>query len=298
MDLTLLAIPFFFAAMGLEAIVARRQGRRVFAWPDTLASLAAGTGSVVVGAFWEGALFASYFALYELTPLRLGDGPLAWALALLADDFAYYWFHRLHHEVRVLWAAHVTHHSSQRYNLATALRQSWTPMTALPFYAPLPLLGFDPLMLVTVHSLNLLYQFWIHTETIDRIGRFEAVLNSPSHHRVHHASNPRYLDRNYAGILIVWDRLFGTFEPEREAPVYGLTKNLTTYDPFRIAFHEWVAVLRDALRPAPLATRLAYLLQPPGWSPDGSTRTARQMRAQLDPRDDTAPVRVAAVATT
>jgi sterol desaturase/sphingolipid hydroxylase (fatty acid hydroxylase superfamily) len=285
MDLTLLAIPVFFAAMALEWWVARRQGRRVFAWRDTLASLSAGVGSLVVGAFWKGVVFASYFALHEITPLRLGDGPLVWIAALVADDFAYYWFHRLHHEVRLLWAAHVTHHSSRHYNLATALRQSWIPMTGLPFYVALPLLGFDPWMLATVHSINLLYQFWIHTETIDSIGPFEAVFNSPSHHRVHHASNVQYLDRNYAGILIVWDKLFGTFEPEVEKPVYGLTKNIETYDPFRIAFHELFAVVRDALRPAPLATRLAYLVQPPGWSPDGSTQTAPQMRAARSTRN-------------
>ncbi|MCX5739849.1 MAG: sterol desaturase family protein, partial [Proteobacteria bacterium] len=212
--------------------------------------------------------------------------------ALLADDFCYYWFHRLHHEVRFFWAAHVTHHSSQRYNLATALRQSWSPMTALPFYAPLPLLGFDPLMLVTVHAINLLYQFWIHTELIDRLGPFEWVFNTPSHHRVHHASNPIYLDRNYAGILIIWDRLFGTFEPEREAPIYGLTKNISTYNPVRIAFHEWVAVMRDALRPNPLAVRIGYLVNPPGWSPDGSSLTAAQMRAAL--RAENAPEAAAA----
>jgi sterol desaturase/sphingolipid hydroxylase (fatty acid hydroxylase superfamily) len=122
-------------------------------------------------------------------------------------------------------------------------------------------------MLATVHGINLLYQFWIHTETIDRIGPFEKVFNSPSHHRVHHASNPQYLDRNYGGILIVWDRLFGTFEPEVEAPAYGLTKNIATFHPVRIAFHEWVAIARDALRPAPLGERLARVFGPPGWRP-------------------------------
>jgi sterol desaturase/sphingolipid hydroxylase (fatty acid hydroxylase superfamily) len=250
-----------------------------------------GVGSVLLGLLWGGAALAVYYALYEVTPLRLGHGPFAWAFALLADDFQYYWFHRTHHEIRLLWAAHVTHHSSQRYNFATALRQSWIPMTTLPFQAPLALLGIDPLMSVTVHGINLIYQFWIHTETIDRLGPLEAVFNTPSHHRVHHASNPIYLDRNYGGILIVWDRLFGTFEPEREKPIFGLTKNIRSYNPLYIAYHEAFAVLRDALRPNPLAVRLGYLLKPPGWSPDGSTRTADQMRAALraaDPAKETA----------
>jgi sterol desaturase/sphingolipid hydroxylase (fatty acid hydroxylase superfamily) len=282
MELTVAAIPFFLAALALEAWVLRRQGRPIADWSDAGASITAGAASLVVGAFWKIALIAIYFALYEATPLRLGHGPLVWLAALLADDFAYYWFHRVHHEVRFFWAAHVTHHSSRQYNLATALRQSWVPMTALPFYVPLALLGFDPVMLATVHGINLLYQFWIHTETIDRLGPLEAVLNTPSHHRVHHASNLQYLDRNYGGILIVWDRLFGTFEPEVEAPVYGLTKNIETRNPFAIAFHEFVAIARDLARPNPLAVRLGLVLQPPGWSADGSSRTARQLRALRD----------------
>jgi len=279
MDLTVVAIPLFLGALALEWWVARRQGRTIGEWTDSLASVTAGAGSLVVGAAWKIVLVAVYGALHAATPLRLGHGPLVWGAALLADDFAYYWFHRAHHEVRLFWAAHVTHHSSRHYNLATALRQSWVPMTSLPFYAPLALLGFDPVILATVHGVNLLYQFWIHTEMIDRLGPLEDVLNTPSHHRVHHASNARYLDRNYGGILIVWDRLFGTFEPEVEAPTYGLTKNIATRNPFAIAFHEFVAIARDLGRPNPLAVRAALALQPPGWSPDGSTRTARELRA-------------------
>jgi sterol desaturase/sphingolipid hydroxylase (fatty acid hydroxylase superfamily) len=290
-NLAYFAIPFYIAMLALEVVVARLQQRDSYEKRDAFASLAMGVGSVLLGMLWGGVALAVYYALYEVTPLRLGHGPFAWAFALLADDFQYYWFHRTHHEIRLLWAAHVTHHSSQRYNFATALRQSWIPMTTLPFQAPLALLGIDPLMIVTVHGINLIYQFWIHTETIDRLGPLEAVFNTPSHHRVHHASNPIYLDRNYGGILIVWDRLFGTFEPEREKPIFGLTKNIRSYNPLYIAYHEAFAVLRDALRPNPLAVRLGYLLKPPGWSPDGSTRTADQMRAALraaDPAKETA----------
>jgi sterol desaturase/sphingolipid hydroxylase (fatty acid hydroxylase superfamily) len=175
----------------------------------------------------------------------------------------------------------VNHHSSERYNLSTALRQSWTtPFTTLLFYWWLPLAGFHPVMIATMTSISLLYQFWIHTETIDRLGAFEQAFNTPSHHRVHHGSNVEYLDRNHGGILIVWDRLFGTFEPERAPVVYGLTRNITTYSPPRIAFHEWTAMIAAALRPAPLATRLAYVFAPPGWSADGSTLTASQLRAR------------------
>jgi sterol desaturase/sphingolipid hydroxylase (fatty acid hydroxylase superfamily) len=151
-------------------------------------------------------------------------------------------------------------------------------MTALPFYAPLPLLGFDPLLIVTVHSINLLYQFWIHTELVDRLGPLEWVLNTPSHHRVHHGANPRYLDRNYGGILIVWDRLFGTFEPEGETVRFGLTKNIATFHPLRIAFHEWVAIARDVAGARTIAELAGFLLAPPGWRPGGAGGTARELR--------------------
>jgi sterol desaturase/sphingolipid hydroxylase (fatty acid hydroxylase superfamily) len=154
-------------------------------------------------------------------------------------------------------------------------------MTALLFYAPLPLLGFDPLLLVTVHGINLLYQFWIHTELIDRLpAPVEWLFNTPSHHRVHHGSNPRYLDRNHGGILILWDRCFGTFEPESEPVRYGLTKDIHTYNPLRIAFHEWIAVLRDALRPNPWRVRVGLVLGAPGWRP-----AAPAVRTGLAPRE-------------
>jgi sterol desaturase/sphingolipid hydroxylase (fatty acid hydroxylase superfamily) len=276
MDLTLVAIPLFLALLVVEAVVAARRGQRIHEASDTAASLAMGVGSILAGAAWKGVLVAITFFLHERRLFDLGTGAGVFVLALLADDFLYYWFHRTHHEVRVLWASHVPHHSSQRYNLGTALRQSWTPFTSLPFALPLPLLGFDPALLVTVHSINLLYQFWIHTETIGRLGPLERVLNTPSHHRVHHASNPRYLDRNYGGILIVWDRLFGTFEAEseEEAVVYGLTKNIGTRNPLRIAFHEWGAALRDAARARDLRSALGHLLQPPGWRPPRESASA------------------------
>jgi sterol desaturase/sphingolipid hydroxylase (fatty acid hydroxylase superfamily) len=279
-DLVERAVPFFLLLLALEVAVAAWRGRRLHEARDSFASLAMGVGSVLIGLVWAGAQLAAFSALHRHALFDLGDGPWVLAAALLADDFAYYWFHRLHHEVRVLWAAHVTHHSSRRYNLATALRQSWTPMTALPFWAPLAWLGFDPLLLVTAHGVNLIYQFWIHTELVDRLGPLEWVFNTPSHHRVHHGANVQYLDRNYGGILILWDRLFGTFEPEREPVRFGLTKNIDTWNPIRIAFHEWVAVIAAALRPNPWRVRLGYLLRAPGWSPDGATLTAAEMQAR------------------
>ena len=284
LDPTVLAIPGFTIAMIVEAVITARRRLRGYETRDTAASLAMGVGNVLIDLFMKGVALASLVWLAQFSPFTIGAGSvIGWIALIVATDFCYYWFHRIHHEVRFFWAAHVNHHSSRRYNLSTALRQSWTtPFTSLLFYWPLPLLGFDPGAVMISIAFNTLYQFWIHTESIDRLGPLEWVLNTPSHHRVHHGANVEYLDRNYAGILIVWDRLFGTFEPERAQVRYGLTKDIDTYNPVRIAFHEWVAMFRDALRPAPVRVRLAYLLEPPGWSPDGSTLTAPQMRALAD----------------
>jgi sterol desaturase/sphingolipid hydroxylase (fatty acid hydroxylase superfamily) len=283
-DLTHYAIPGFIALMLLEATVgAAHMGQPIYVdGRDTRASLAMGVGSVFINLFWKSVVYVYLSALATLAPWKLGYSQWVWAAAIVGDDFCYYWFHRLSHEVRFLWAAHVNHHSSRRYNLSTALRQSWTtPFTSFLFWTPLPLLGFDPAMILTVQTVSLLYQFWIHTEAIGNLGVFERFMNTPSHHRVHHATNVRYLDRNHGGFFIVWDRLFGTFEAEDEAPVYGLTKNIETYAPTEIAFHEWKALAHDVRNAATWREKLGYLLMPPGWSPDGSTKTADELRAAL-----------------
>jgi sterol desaturase/sphingolipid hydroxylase (fatty acid hydroxylase superfamily) len=266
------AIPVFVLALVLEAVSFRflpDDEERGFEVRDTATSLSMGLGSLVVGLPWKAVALVAYAGLYELTPLRLPlDAWWTWALLFVADDVAYYWFHRLHHEVRVLWASHVVHHSSEFYNFSTALRQSWTPMTAFPFWLPLALLGLPPWMILLQQSVSLIYQFFLHTERVDRLWRpLEWVLNTPSHHRVHHASNSRYLDRNYGGILIVWDRLFGSFEAERERVVYGLTTNIGTYNPVRVAFGEYGALVRDLRAATRWRDRLGYLLRRPGWRP-------------------------------
>ena len=271
-DPTVYAIPFFLVTLVLEIWVLGRwkkagRGDVVgYELKDTLASLAMGLGSVViVGVINLGTFaFASWLWRYRVTDL--GAGALGWVVAFVGWDFAFYWHHRLEHENRLLWACHVNHHSSRHYNLSTALRQPWTPFPTILFYAPWALLGVRPWMILVSGGLNLVYQYWIHTEAIRRLPRWiEAVLNTPSHHRVHHASNPEYLDRNYAGVLVVWDRLFGTFTPETTPVVYGLTKNIESKNPFVIAFHEYAAIGRD-LRAAPsLRARAAILWHGPGW---------------------------------
>jgi sterol desaturase/sphingolipid hydroxylase (fatty acid hydroxylase superfamily) len=221
------------------------------------------------------------------TRICSGRGTLrpSWCLVFVLEDCRYYWWHRISHRSRWFWASHVVHHSSQHYNLSVNLRQSWTSqfsgLTLLN--VPLAWLGFNPAAVGLAFSINLLYQFWIHTEAVDRMpGWFEALLNTPSHHRVHHASNPRYLDANYAGVFMIWDRVFGTFvaEDRQEPARYGLVKNLTTFNPVRIATHEYVAIGKDLVAPGlTLTQRLAYLFAPPGWSHDGSRRGTEALRA-------------------
>jgi sterol desaturase/sphingolipid hydroxylase (fatty acid hydroxylase superfamily) len=208
----------------------------------------------------------------------LGTGPLAWAAAVFGWDFIYYWNHRFMHEVRAMWAIHVVHHSSERYNLSTALRQPvadvlgvWVP------YGILARLGVSPYLITQARAINLLYQYWIHTETIGRLGPVETVFNTASHHRVHHGSNPQYIDRNHGSILIVWDKLFGTFEPEDEPVVYGLTKNIGSFNPAVVASHEYKDILHDVAESENWHDRLSFVLRGPGWAYEQHAK-----RAELD----------------
>ncbi|MCU1352755.1 MAG: Sterol desaturase, partial [Acidimicrobiales bacterium] len=230
----------------------------------------AGLTAVVAGGVAVTTTWASRTTAQRMWGRRrrdLGRGPLAVAGAVLAWDFIYYWNHRLMHESRFLWAIHVVHHSSERYNLSTALRQPVADAfgTFLPI-GSLALLGIHPQLIETARGVNLLYQFWIHTETIGKLGPIEEVFNTASHHRVHHGSNHQYLDRNHGSILIVWDRLFGTFEREDEPVVYGLTKNVDSFNPVRIATHEHADMLRDVRRSTGWRDRLAFVLRGPGWA--------------------------------
>jgi sterol desaturase/sphingolipid hydroxylase (fatty acid hydroxylase superfamily) len=205
--------------------------------------------------------------LWPYRVVDLGTGALGWTVAIVGWDFIYYWDHRISHETRFFWASHVNHHSSLEFNLSTALRQPWTAFQTAFFVGFLALVGVSPALIVMSGAINLIYQYWIHTELVDRIGPLEAVLNSPSHHRVHHGSNPQYLDKNYGGIFIVWDRVFGTYEREVEPVVYGLTKNIHSYNLLTIAFHEWRALGRDLRATATWRDRARRLYRGPGWEP-------------------------------
>jgi sterol desaturase/sphingolipid hydroxylase (fatty acid hydroxylase superfamily) len=251
---------------------------------DTLASLAMQTGNIAMNLGMAGIVYAGLKAAYDHRWFDLSpSSPWAWAAIFFLDDFIYYWFHRISHECRFWWAAHVNHHSSQEYNLSTAVRQSWTSVivgTWIP-WIPLAFLGFPPAMILAEQGFNLFYQFWIHTETVKRMPRwFEYLFNTPSHHRVHHASNPRYLDRNYAGVLMVWDRMFGTFAEEREEepPRYGIVKNIATFNPVRIAFHEWASIARELIAARSWREAIGVSFGPPGWRADGKGLTSANIR--------------------
>lgn len=281
-DLIHLAIPAFLLLLAAEAVFDAVMRRDLYERQDTFASLAMGIGNVVVGLGAKALQFAIFSFIYQF---RLWEIPASawwtWVLLFFADDLTYYVFHRTSHECRLFWASHVVHHSSQRYNLSTALRQTWTGgFMGWIFWAWLPLVGFHPAMVLTMQAFSLMYQFWIHTEVIRHMGPLEWVFNSPSHHRVHHGANVRYLDRNHAGTLIIWDRIFGTFVPEsdEEKVVYGLTKNIHTYNPVRIAFKEWMDLARDVRSAPDWRTKLRYLFAPPGWSHDGRSKTAAELR--------------------
>lgn len=275
-----LAIPGFIGLLLLEVVLDAIMRRELYQFKDTAASLAMGTGSILLSVFNKALMFAAYTAVHRFAIFSIGYQWWAWAVLFFAEDLTYYWFHRTSHECRLFWASHVVHHSSQHYNLGTALRQTWTGnfMTFI-FWLWLPLVGFAPIMVLTMQSISLLYQFWIHTELVRHMGPLEWVLNTPSHHRVHHGSNHRYLDRNHAGVLIIWDRLFGSFEPEGEKVVYGLTKNINSYNPLRIAFHEWVDIWNDVRHADTWRLKLRYIFGRPGWKEEQSAASAPMYRS-------------------
>ncbi|HEX6835889.1 MAG TPA: sterol desaturase family protein [Polyangia bacterium] len=269
--LIVLAIPVFFGFMGLELWVARRRGRRLYRFADSIANLGNGIGEQIIQAFCipiTVGVYATVFAHARLYTVS-SRSAAAWIVLFFAVDFLYYAYHRASHRVNFLWAGHVVHHSSEEYNFSVALRQSWfgQQLTEWVFFLPLALAGFPPAMFVVTITLNTLYQFFIHTRLVGRLGPLEWILNTPSHHRVHHGINPEYVDRNYAGVFIIWDRLFGTFEPEGAEPVYGLVKPLGSFSPLWANLHRWVEIASMSRKTRRLRDKLYAWIAPPEWRP-------------------------------
>ena len=270
MNPILYAIPVFFLLIGVEIFVGWLKGKKYYRFNDSITNLNIGIGSQVFGTAAKVVLLGLYILIYN--HLAIWHQPKTWwsfVLALLAFDFLFYWAHRWGHEVNFFWGAHVVHHQSEEYNLSVALRQSWIHnIIAFVIFLPLPVLGFDPMIFGAAAAAHTLYQFWIHTKAIKRLPKpIEYLINTPSHHRVHHGVDKKYLDKNYAGVLIIWDRIFGTFASEEEEPTYGITTQLKSWNPTWANVHYYVEMFQKASHITKLKDRLYYIFARPGWMP-------------------------------
>ncbi|KQC00797.1 sterol desaturase family protein [Pedobacter sp. Hv1] len=268
-DYIALSVPVFFILIGIELAYTFYKKLGYYRLNDSIANLSQGIGQQVTGLFMKTALFFGYKYIFE--HWRLFDLPNTiwiWIILFIGVDFFYYWFHRMSHQVNALWAAHIVHHQSEEYNLTVALRQSWfQSWFSWVFYLPLAWIGFDPLMFVTLSAFNTLYQFWIHTRTIKSMGLLEYIINTPSHHRVHHGSNPKYIDKNHAGSLIIWDKMFGTFQKEEEEVYYGITTPLASWNPVWANVHYWAELWHTAKKSDTIGDKINVFIKPPGWFP-------------------------------
>ena len=271
MNLIVYSIPIFFLLIGLELLLARMRGLAYYRFNDSITNLSCGIGSQVSGLFIKFLTVGGYIAIYNYSPLKgkIPSNPITWLLLFIGVDFFYYWFHRAAHEVSLLWGSHVVHHQSEEYNLTVALRQAWLQGAfGWVFYLPLAFMGFDTPMFLTIASIQTLYQFWIHTKLIGRMPRwFEYVFNTPSHHRVHHGVNPIYIDRNHGGTLIIFDRLFGTFQEEEEEVVYGITTQPCSWNPILLNFQYWGDLFKDIFKVKHATDAVKMLTLAPGWKP-------------------------------
>lgn len=269
-----IAIPFFALTIALEAWWANRTGVKAYDKKDAGNNIFIGFVSVAFGLLFGLFISVIYSTAYWLAPFKFPtDAWWSWVILFFVDDFAYYWFHRVSHESRLFWNFHVVHHSSEEYNLSVAVRQSWfSGLLHWMFYAPIMLIGFAPWMFVVMHGFNLIYQFWIHTKLIHRLGPLEWVLNTPSHHRVHHGVNELYLDKNYAGVLIIWDRIFRSFVDETEEPRYGIIKPIKSFNPLWVNTHAWVEMWQAMKERKSLIGKLRCIFGPPNMISNGAAR--------------------------
>lgn len=270
MNLILYSIPFFLLLIFIEIVVDSVKGTSYYRVNDSLTSLATGSINQLVTVSKALIPFTVYVLLYEnLAFFELGDSPLIWFVAFITFDFFYYWNHRMGHEMNVLWASHVVHHSSEEYNLTTALRQTGTGFLSFFFYLPMAIAGFDPLMMATVGALNLIYQFWVHTRYIGKLGWFELFFVTPSNHRGHHAQNTVYIDRNYGGVFILWDRLFGTFQEELDddLPIFGIRGAVQSWNPLWVNAQIYHQLFMDAIRTKNVGHKFTIWFRRTGWRP-------------------------------
>ena len=288
-----IAIPMYFILMAIEMIALRFQKHPGYRLNDAITNINCGVISQVTGVFIKIFSIGIYTLIYEkLAVFHIPNNFWTFLLLFFLYDFCYYWAHRMSHEINLFWGGHVVHHSSEEYNLSVALRQSSTQtIWTFFFYFPLALLGFDPVMLVLASGINLLYQFWIHTEAIDRMGFLEKFMNTPSHHRVHHGRNPKYIDKNHGGTFIIFDKWFGTFQEEEEKPTYGITTPVKSWNPVWVNLAHY-ANMKEELKMIPhWSDRLKYLLYKPGWLPDylGGYRAPQEIENDYKKFDTVVP---------
>lgn len=271
----LLLAPVFLLTIAAELLWWRARGRQVYEWRETFNNSVLALSHQVADALAWSLLLGLFHAVWRHRLFEIPFNLASVILLYVLQDFLYYWFHRASHRIRWMWASHVVHHSQESLNLSTAFRQSLSyPISGMwVFWLPLAWIGFKPEHIVLCVAVNLAFQFFVHTEAVDKLPRpLEWLFNTPSHHRVHHARNPQYIDRNYAGVLVIWDRLFGSFVPEDPADPcdYGITRQLRTRNPIRMVFHEWIDLFRDVARPGPLRLRAKHLWAPPEWQRDNA----------------------------
>lgn len=285
-----LSVPVYTVVIGIEILYSYWHEKKYYSAKGIFANVYLSLLNFTLDILVRGIGLAVLWHFYEFRFAaidKLAHPLLYWTVLLVAQDFMFYWLHRVDHYCRFFWAVHVTHHSSEEFNLTVGFRSSvFQPLYRFIYFIPLSLFGFEPLDVMFMYAATQIYGILIHTKTVGRLGPLEWILSTPSHHRVHHASNIKYLDKNMGMVLIIWDRLFGTFEKEDEPVVYGLTNNIGTYHPVTMVFHEWKNIYRDLItRRVPLKAKLMYVFGPPGWSHDGSTKTSAQLREELKKKE-------------
>jgi alkylglycerol monooxygenase len=262
-----LAIPFYFLLIAIELVVSHFQNIKRYRFNDTITNINSGSSMMIATTLMRVVGISLYTYIYE--HFALFNIPSTWfflILCFIVDDFCYYWGHRMTHEVNVAWSSHVVHHHSEEMNFSVALRQSWFQgVWTAPVYIPMALMGFNPMDVVIAHGFNLLYQYWVHTEMIDKLGFLELFMVTPSHHRVHHGRNPKYIDKNHAGVFIIWDKMFGTFQAEEERPVYGTTKPLNSWNPIWANFEHFESINHQLKDANGFWSKMKVLFKKPGW---------------------------------
>ena len=274
----------FFA----EFFINCKKNKHLYKRDETISNIRIGVVLFFLNIVSKAIVISSYYLVYSFRIFTIGSDWKTWFLAFLLCDFTFYWYHRAAHEINWFWAAHSVHHSSEYFNISVTFRQSWTTQFSghFIFYLWLPFIGFDPVMIYFATAAGLLYQSWLHTELIGKLHPvFEFIFNTPSHHRVHHASDLNYLDKNHGEVLIIWDRMFGTFAEEKEKPNYGLTKKLLKPDLINIMFTDWKCLFSRVIKAQSFKTAVNYLIKPPGWSHDGSSKTVKELRREIEQRN-------------